>query len=149
MNFIPNFKVAFIKLVTQLSLRLPGLQPTRLLCSQGSPVKNSGVGCHFLLQRIFPTQVLKLHLLCLLSAGRFFSTVAFIKQFSYHSKNVYTCSPLIVPQLRFGLLLLYELGEWSGHFLITEWLIVKDNIQSWNWGSLLRSEGESIKKKTQ
>ena len=27
-----------------------GLQPTRLFCPQNSPVKNTGVGCHFLLQ---------------------------------------------------------------------------------------------------
>ena len=30
-----------------------GLQPARLLCSWNSPDKNTGVGCHFLLQRIF------------------------------------------------------------------------------------------------
>ena len=33
-----------------------GLQPARLLCSWDSPGKNTGVGCHFLLQGIFPTQ---------------------------------------------------------------------------------------------
>ena len=32
------------------------LQPIRLLCPCNSPAKNTGVGCHFLLQRIFPTQ---------------------------------------------------------------------------------------------
>ena len=32
------------------------LQPTRLLCSWNFPGKNVGVGCHFLLQRIFLTQ---------------------------------------------------------------------------------------------
>ena len=31
-----------------------------------SPSKNTGVGCHFLLQGIFPTQRLNPHLLCLL-----------------------------------------------------------------------------------
>ena len=31
-------------------------QPTRLLHSWDSPGKNTGVGCHFLLQGIFPTQ---------------------------------------------------------------------------------------------
>ena len=31
-------------------------QPTRLTCPSDSPGKNTGVGCHFLLQRIFPTQ---------------------------------------------------------------------------------------------
>ena len=30
--------------------------PTRPLCACDSPVKNTGVGCHALLQRIFPTQ---------------------------------------------------------------------------------------------
>ena len=39
------------------------LQPTRLLCPQDSPSKNTGVGCHALLQGIFLTQGLNLHLL--------------------------------------------------------------------------------------
>jgi len=30
----------------------------RLLCPWDSPGKNTGVGCHLLLQRIFPTQAL-------------------------------------------------------------------------------------------
>ena len=38
------------------SLQPPGLQPTRLLCSWDSPGKNTGGGCHFLLQGSFPTQ---------------------------------------------------------------------------------------------
>ena len=33
-----------------------GVQPTRLPCSWSSPGKNTGVGFHFLLQGIFPTQ---------------------------------------------------------------------------------------------
>ena len=48
------------------SLRPHGLQPTGLLCPWDSPGKNTGVGCHALLQGIFPTQGLNLHLLCLL-----------------------------------------------------------------------------------
>ena len=32
------------------SLQPNGLQPTRLFCSWNSPDKNTGVGCHFLLQ---------------------------------------------------------------------------------------------------
>jgi len=43
-----------------------GLQPTRLLCPWASPGKNTGVGCHFLLQGIFPTQGWIPSLLCLL-----------------------------------------------------------------------------------
>ena len=38
------------------SLRPRGLQPTRLLCPWDFPGKNTGAGCHFLLQGIFPTQ---------------------------------------------------------------------------------------------
>ena len=56
------------------SLRPRGLQPTRLLCPWNFPGKNTGACCHFLLQKIFPTQVLKPHLLCLALAGRFFPT---------------------------------------------------------------------------
>ena len=33
-----------------------GSQPTRLLCPWYSPGKKTGVGCHALLQGIFPTQ---------------------------------------------------------------------------------------------
>ena len=40
--------------------------PTRLLCPWNFPGKNTGVGCHALLQGIFLTQGLNLHLLCLL-----------------------------------------------------------------------------------
>ena len=40
------------------SLRTHGLQPARLLCPWDSPGKNTGVGCHFLLLGIFPTQEL-------------------------------------------------------------------------------------------
>ena len=38
----------------------------RFLCPWDSPGKNTGVGCHFLLQGIFPTQGSNLCLLCLL-----------------------------------------------------------------------------------
>ena len=48
------------------SLQPHGLQPTGLLCPWDSPGKNTGVGCHALLQGIVPTQGLNLRLLCLL-----------------------------------------------------------------------------------
>ena len=38
------------------SQRPHGLQPTRLLRPWDLPGKSTGVGCHFLLQEIFPTQ---------------------------------------------------------------------------------------------
>ena len=36
-------------------LQAYGLQPSRFLCPWDSPGKNNGVGCHALLQGIFPT----------------------------------------------------------------------------------------------
>ena len=48
----------FVCLVTKpclTILRPYGLEPTRLLCLWEFPGKNTGVGCHFLLQGIFHT----------------------------------------------------------------------------------------------
>ena len=45
------------------SLQPHKLLPSRPLCVWDFPGRNTGVGCHFLLQRIFPTQGLNLHLL--------------------------------------------------------------------------------------
>ena len=42
--------------VVSYFLRPRGPQPTGLLCSWNLSPKNTGVGCHFLLQGIFPTQ---------------------------------------------------------------------------------------------
>ena len=50
----------------QLSVTLR-TEATRLLSPWGSPGKNAGVGCHFLLQGIFLTQGSNLHFLCLLN----------------------------------------------------------------------------------
>ena len=52
--------------VVSESLQPYGWQPARLLCPWDSPGKNTGVGCHALLQEIFPTQGLNPSLLCLL-----------------------------------------------------------------------------------
>ena len=53
--------------VTSSSLRPFGLQPAKLLCPWNcplnSPGKNTGVGSHFLLQEIIPTQGSNPHLL--------------------------------------------------------------------------------------
>ena len=45
------------------SMRPHGLKPARLLCPWNFRGKNTGVGCHFLLQGIFLTQGLNSHLL--------------------------------------------------------------------------------------
>ena len=49
--------------VVSNSLRPHGLQPTRILYPWNFPGKNTGAGCHFLLQVIFWTQGLNLGLL--------------------------------------------------------------------------------------
>ena len=43
-------------------LRSHGLQPARLLCPWNFPGKITRMGCHFLLQRIFPTQGSETHI---------------------------------------------------------------------------------------
>ena len=50
-----------------------GLSPARLLCPWNFPGKNTGVGCHFLLQGSSPTQGWSPHLLLLALAGGFFT----------------------------------------------------------------------------
>ena len=58
-----NYCVCVSRLVMFNSSRLYGLQPTRLLSPWDFPGKNTGVGCHFFLQRIFLTQRLNQFLL--------------------------------------------------------------------------------------
>ena len=50
-----------------------GLQPAKFLCPWDSPGKNTGVGCHALLQGIFPIQGSNPGLLCLLHCRQFFT----------------------------------------------------------------------------
>ena len=52
----------FSHLLMSFSLQPHGLYPTRLLCPWDFPGKNTGVGSHFLLQGIFPTEGLNLGL---------------------------------------------------------------------------------------
>ena len=52
-----------------------GLEFTRPLHPRDFPGKNTGVGCHFFLQGIFPTQVSNLCLISPALAGRFLTTV--------------------------------------------------------------------------
>ena len=58
-----------LRMRAQSCLTLPdphGLEPTRVLCPWDFPGKNTGVGCHFLPQGIFPTQGSNSSLFCLL-----------------------------------------------------------------------------------
>ena len=55
-----NVKLLFSRSVLSDSLRPHGLQPSRLLCPWDFPGKNTGVGCHFLLQGIFLSRCLSI-----------------------------------------------------------------------------------------
>ena len=55
-NYAMHVCACSVALVVSNSSGHHGLLPIRLLCRWDSPGKNIGVGCHFLLQGIFPTQ---------------------------------------------------------------------------------------------
>ena len=65
------WKACYMCLILSNSLWPRGLQPARLLCPWNFPGKNTGVGYHALLQKIFPTQELNPSSPAL--AGRFFT----------------------------------------------------------------------------
>ena len=56
LNFLITIKWKCYCSVVSNSLQPHGLWPARLLCPWNFPGKNTGVGCHSLLQGIFPTQ---------------------------------------------------------------------------------------------
>jgi len=69
-----------------ISVQDYGLQLARLLCPWDFPGKNARVGCHSLLQGIFLTQGLNLHLLHLTSTGRW---VVYFSSSELHELIVY------------------------------------------------------------
>ena len=84
-NCSPKIAICYYCQLFGLSLTLlqpHGLQPTRLLCPGDSPGKNTGVGCHFLLQGIFLTQELNPTSSAL--AGGYFTTAPPGKMTGFH-----------------------------------------------------------------
>ena len=63
LDTISNLQRSSLVAQSCLTLQPHGLWPARLFCPWDFPGKNTGVGCHFLLQGIFPTQGLNLRLL--------------------------------------------------------------------------------------
>ena len=55
-NHSSHFREKWSRSVVSNSLWPHGPYPTRILCPWDFPGKNTGVGCHFLLQGLFPTQ---------------------------------------------------------------------------------------------
>ena len=67
-----SFRMVVVQLLSRVQLlRHHGLQPTRLLCPWDFSGKNTAVGCHFLLHRIFLIQ--RSNSSCC-TEGRFFTT---------------------------------------------------------------------------
>ena len=64
-----------VRSVTSDSLRPHGLQLVRILCPWDFPSKNTGMGCCFLLQGLFPTQGSPASLVSPALAGGFFTAV--------------------------------------------------------------------------
>ena len=56
LSYIYVYEMKWSRSVMSDSLWPHGLQPTRFLCPWDFPGKNTGVGCHFLLQGIFQAQ---------------------------------------------------------------------------------------------
>ena len=84
-TFIHSFNSLCVLVASVMSdsLRPYGLWPTRLLCPWDSQGKNTGVGCHALLHRLFPTQETELTSLTSPAlAGGFFTTSTTCKVYS-------------------------------------------------------------------
>ena len=90
-----------------LTLQPCGLWPDRLFCPWDSPGKNTGLGCPALLQEIFSTQGLNLHLLCLLHCRQILYPLNHLGNPQRHIKKIQKKGELIcygchnkIPQIR-------------------------------------------------
>ena len=72
-DLVWKVKMKVSRTVVSDSLWFHGLQPVPLLCPWNFPGKSPGVGCHFLLQGIFPTRG-RTQVSCVV--GRFFTSLA-------------------------------------------------------------------------
>ena len=114
-------------LVTQLCLTLwfHGLSPTRLLCPWNSPGKNTGIGCHALLQGIFPTQGSSPGLL---HCGQILSCLSYLG------------SPKIISHSSSTLLLLFSLQSFVSIYVLPIFLLYFPSLArklTWDFSSQL------------
>ena len=108
------------------SLQLRGLWPARLFHPWNLPGKNTGVGCHFLLQGIFLTQGSNRSLLSPALAGRFCTTAPPGNPHTWHTVRYMqnsepTANTLMIIQLPWDILLAAKFA--SGHFFSDEILM--------------------------
>ena len=93
-----------------------GWWPIRLLCPWNFLGKSNGVGCHFLLQRIFPTQGWKLHLLHLL----YWQADFFLSVYHMGSPYIYMGTP-VFPGLHY-LLEFAQFHGWTGSISLQSYI---------------------------
>ena len=108
---LSSFDLVFVvQLLSHVSFSTPWTVAARLLSPWVFRGKNTGVGCRFLLQGIFPTQGSNLSLLHLLAlAGGFFTTEPPVKPLCIHSLFHYFSR--IVACISVGQTMLLELSE--------------------------------------
>ena len=111
-------------------------QPTRLLCPWDFPGKDTGVGCHFLLQGIFPTQGSNLGILHLRQILLGIESSHWgLRTSLQHQPKVCLCS---VEALRKSLSSLMERTEAGGEITgMAAWLLVR-------WGDSLMGNGDAV-----
>ena len=83
----------------------------RLLCPWDFSGRNTGVGCHFLIQGIFTTQALNLYLLCLLNCRQILSLWSHEGSLSFFKKPLPRAS--LVAQMVKNLPIKQETRVWS------------------------------------
>ena len=85
------------------SLRFHGLQPARLFCPWDSPGKNTGVGCHALLQGVFLSSIEHASLTPPALAGRFFTTSTTWEDIRWGQASLNTLSHFFAKNFTFWL----------------------------------------------
>ena len=95
------------------SLQPHGWYPTRLLCTCDSPGKNTGVGCHSLLQGLFPTQESNLGVGALQADSLPSGPSGIIKSFGLLQKSYSTSINMHVSSAFWLLTLMAAPGTWK------------------------------------
>ena len=99
------------------SVRPHGLQPTRLLHPWDSPGKNTGVGCHFLLQNILKLIGIEMYILSLLAIVSYINLVQmrcqFLKVSHLFWRRQQHPTPVLLPRKSHGWRSLVGCSPWS------------------------------------
>ena len=103
------------------SLQSHGLQLTRVLCPWNSPGKNTEVGCHSILQGLFPSQGSNLDLL-------------HCRKILYHLSQQVVCYCFLKNQLSFSPESHWRGVHWTSSSISSSWILVLQSYsRSRNW----------------